>query len=166
VAFIARLKLSTTKCDGMWEKQHCKTSIHHGVLLSPSDEATDSPIPAVKPSKKGIATHPKWHLTNEQLTQLLPELHSARDKAMVLVGAYVGYRISELLSWTLADVLDADGCIRDVVTVESKRLKGGRHIPKAPARPEGHPVVVPYLSPALDNEEVSTSDTGRVLSDF
>jgi integrase len=150
----------------MWEKQHCKTSIHHGVLLSPSDEATDSPIPAVKPSKKGIATHPKWHLTNEQLTQLLPELHSARDKAMVLVGAYVGYRISELLSWTLADVLDADGCIRDVVTVESKRLKGGRHIPKAPARPEGHPVVVPYLSPALDNEEVSTSDTGRVLSDF
>jgi hypothetical protein len=58
---------------------------------------------------------------------------------MVLVGASVGYRISELLSWTLADVLDADGCMRDVVTVESKRLQGGRHIPKAPARPEGHP---------------------------
>ena len=103
------------------------------------DDALDSPIPAVKPSKKGIATHPKWHFTNDQLTQLLPELRSARDKAMVIVGAYVGFRISELLSWRLSDVLDADNSIKDVVVVESKRLKGGRHVPKPPTQPEGHP---------------------------
>lgn len=93
----------------------------------------------MKPSKRGIPTHPKWHFSNEQLNQLLPELRSARDKAMVLVGAYVGFRISALLSWRLSDVLDTDGSIKDVVGVESKRLKGGRHIPKAPTRPGGHP---------------------------
>lgn len=93
----------------------------------------------MKPSKRGIPTHPQWHFSNEQLNQLLPELRSARDKAMVLVGAYVGFKISELLSWRLSDVLDTDGSIKDVVGVESKRLKGGRHIPKAPTRPGGHP---------------------------
>ena len=46
---------------------------------------------------------------------------------------------SELLSWRLCDVLDADNRLKDVVVVESKRLKGGRHIPKPPTRPEGHP---------------------------
>ena len=107
---------------------------------SPNFEVSDSPIPAPKRlSKKGIPTGAKWHFTNEQLAQLLPELRNVRDKAMVMVGAYVGFRISELLSWRLADVLDADGDIKDVVTVESKRLKGGRHVPKPPARPEGHP---------------------------
>jgi integrase len=106
---------------------------------SDSSLRLENSIPAIKPSKKGIPTHPKWHFTNEQLNRLLPELRSARDKAMVLVGSYVGFRISELLSWRLSDVLDADGSIKDVVVVESKRLKGGRHIPKAPTRPEGHP---------------------------
>jgi integrase len=98
--------------------------------------------PASKPkrlSRKGIPTGAKWHFTDEQLNMLLPELRSKRDKAMVLVGSYVGFRISELLSWTLADVLEADGTIKDIVTVESKRLKGGRHVPKPPTRPEGHP---------------------------
>jgi integrase len=70
---------------------------------------------------------------------LFPELRTRCDKAMVLVGAYVGFRISALLSWTLADVLETDGRIRDIVVVESKWLKGGHHVPKAPTRPEGHP---------------------------
>jgi integrase len=101
---------------------------------------TDSPTPALKrPSRKGVPTCPKWNFTNEQLTQLLPELRNVRDKAMVMVGAYVGFRISELLSWTLDDVLEVDGSIKDVVTVDSIRLKGGRHVPKPPGRPEGHP---------------------------
>jgi integrase len=90
-------------------------------------------------SRKGIPTGAKWHFTNEQLHQLLPELHSARDRAMVWVGSYVGFRISELLSWTLADVLEPDNSIKDVVVVESKRLKGGRHVPKPPEQPAGHP---------------------------
>jgi integrase len=69
----------------------------------------EAPTPQPKPpSRKGIPTGAKWHFTNEQLTQLLPELRNPRDKAMVLVGAYVGFRISELLSWTLADVLEPD----------------------------------------------------------
>jgi integrase len=92
-----------------------------------------------RPSRKGIPTGAKWHFTNEQLTQLLPELRNPRDKAMLLVGAYVGFRISELLSWTLADVLEPDNSIKDVVVVESRRLKGGRHVPKPPTRPDGHP---------------------------
>jgi integrase len=100
----------------------------------------EAPTPKPKPpSRKGLPTGAKWHFTNEQLTQLLPELRNPRDKAMVLVGAYVGFRISELLSWTLADVLEADNSIKDVVVVDSKRLKGGRHVPKLPTRPDGHP---------------------------
>ena len=51
------------------------------------DDTQDSPIAPVKrPSKKGIPTGAKWHFTDEQLAQLLPELRHARDKCMVLVG--------------------------------------------------------------------------------
>jgi hypothetical protein len=58
----------------------------------------ESPASKVKrPSRKGIPTGAKWQFTNEQRTQLLPELRNPRDKAMLLVGAYVGFRISELL---------------------------------------------------------------------
>jgi len=37
-------------------------------------------------SRKGIPTGAKWHFTDDQLTKLLLELHSRRDKAMLLVG--------------------------------------------------------------------------------
>ena len=83
-----------------------------------------------RPSRKGIPTGAKWHFTNEQLTQLLPELRNRRDKAMLLVGAYVGFRISELLSWKLSDVLEEDDSLKDIIVIESKRLKGGRHVAK------------------------------------
>lgn len=112
---------------------------------TPLDESRDSlprtPTPHRKPrlSRKGVKVGAKWHFTNAQLTLLLRELNNVRDRAMVLVGSYVGFRISELLSWTLDDILDPDNSIKDVVVVESKRLKGGRHVPKPPARPDGHP---------------------------
>jgi integrase len=92
-----------------------------------------------RPSRKGIPTGAKWHFTNEQLTQLLPELRNRRDKAMLLVGAYVGFRISELLSWKLSDVLEEDDSLKDIIVIESKRLKGGRHVAKPHVKPEGHP---------------------------
>jgi hypothetical protein len=90
------------------------------------DSLPRMPAPHKKPhlSRKGIPTGAKWHFTNEQLTQLLPELRLVRDKAMVLAGAYVGFRISELFPWTLADVLELDNSIKEIVIVESKRLKG------------------------------------------
>jgi integrase len=81
--------------------------------------------------RKGIPTGAKWHFTNKHLTQLLSELRTIRDKAMVMVGAYVGFRISELLSWTLADVLDADGNIKHVIGTHSLRKSAARRFLEA-----------------------------------
>jgi integrase len=67
---------------------------------------------------------------------VLPHL---RDRVMLRLGCYLGYRISELLSLTLGDCLDDAGEIRDVIVMPSVRLKGGKPSkPKVYVREEGH----------------------------
>jgi len=97
------------------------------------------PIPAVKPSKKGVNIGAKWEFTDAEITRLLDVLPHLRDRVMLRLGCYLGYRISELLSLTLGDCLDDAGEIRDVIVMPSVRLKGGKpSTPKVYVREEGH----------------------------
>lgn len=47
-----------------------------------------------------------------------------RNKAMFLLGVNTGYRVSELLSLRIADIVDVDGKMKDRVTVWRRNMKG------------------------------------------
>jgi len=49
---------------------------------------------------------------------------SARDRALFLLGVRSGFRVSELLSVRVADVLDAAGAVASRVYVERRSMKG------------------------------------------
>jgi integrase len=109
------------------------------------DASSDSnhPSPAVKKSRpcpyKGVPVGAKWELTEEDTIALLQVMPNSRDKIMVRLGAYLGLRISELLSLQMSDVTDVQGRILEIITIPSVRLKGGKDTPpKVYERPEGH----------------------------
>lgn len=51
-----------------------------------------------------------------------------RDRMLLVVGTNVGYRITELLSWTVGQVLTGRGEVAQEVTVPRALLKGGSGI--------------------------------------
>jgi integrase len=93
-----------------------------------------------KRSRKGLNGGSKWEFTEDEVQKLLKVLPNLRDQVMVRLGVYLGLRISELLSITVADCTEANGDIKDVLIIPSCRLKGGKEPkPKVYTRPEGHP---------------------------
>ena len=59
------------------------------------------------------------------LESLLLARHRDRDRMLLVVGTNVGYRITELLTWTVAQILTPSGDIAHEVTVVRSLLKGG-----------------------------------------
>jgi integrase len=57
-----------------------------------------------------------------------------RDRMLIIAGTQVGYRITELLTWTVGQVLGADGDIVREVTVTRADLKGGKGVRKRSVR--------------------------------
>jgi integrase len=57
-----------------------------------------------------------------------------RDRMLLIVGTNVGYRITELLTWTISQVLTPDCDIVREVTVTRARLKGGSGVHKRSVR--------------------------------
>ncbi len=57
-----------------------------------------------------------------------------RDRMLIIAGTQVGYRITELLTWTVGQVLGADGDIVREVTVTRADLKGGKGARKRSVR--------------------------------
>jgi integrase len=49
-----------------------------------------------------------------------------RDRMLIIAGTQVGYRITELLTWTVGQVLGAGGEVVREVTVTRADLKGGK----------------------------------------
>lgn len=62
-------------------------------------------------------------LTDAEVAQVLEVLGSPRNRALFLLGLRSGFRISELLSLRLKDVLQ-NGNLVDRVAVERKNMKG------------------------------------------
>jgi integrase len=110
------------------------------------DVMNDVPIAAPKPtskkpsqSKKGQHTGGKWSWTDEERTLLL-EHGNEFDQALIGPGSFWGYRISELLSLKVDDVMDEHGYLRPFVVMPSERLKGGkpRVVKPSPPKPANH----------------------------
>ena len=57
-----------------------------------------------------------------------------RDRMLIIAGTQVGYRITELLTWTVGQVLGPDDDIVREVTVTRALLKGGRGVRKRSVR--------------------------------
>ncbi len=57
-----------------------------------------------------------------------------RDRMLLIAGTQVGYRITELLTWTVGQVLSPDGSIVREVTVTRADLKGGKGVRKRSVR--------------------------------
>jgi integrase len=92
-----------------------------------------------KPSKKGQHMGGKWSWSDEELKALL-QVSTEVDQCMIGVGAFWDYRISELMSLTVDEVMNPDGTLRPFITVPSGRLKGGTaSTPKPlPPKPANH----------------------------
>jgi hypothetical protein len=67
----------------------------------------------------------KWSWSDDELSSML-KTSGEFDRCLIGARAFWGYRISELLSLTVGDVLTGNGELRQVVTVPSERLKGGK----------------------------------------
>jgi integrase len=57
-----------------------------------------------------------------------------RDRMLLVAGANVGYRITELLTWTVGQVLTREGDVAHEVTVARAHLKGGSGVRKRSVR--------------------------------
>ncbi len=71
-------------------------------------------------ASKMIGTRP---LTREQVKSVLKATTGKRENALMTLGFCTGYRISELLSITVADVISKSGKVLDYLTV--KHTKNG-----------------------------------------
>jgi integrase len=86
----------------------------------------------------------KWSWSDAEVHAILQAFtgsQAVRDRAWFAPGVVWGYRISELMSLKIKDVYDVDtGAIREFITIESRRLKGGKSTaPKAqPPKPTNH----------------------------
>jgi integrase len=90
-------------------------------------------------SKKGQHRGGKWRWTDEERQRLLAH-GNAFDQALIGPGAFWGYRISELLSLKVDDVMDEHGYLRPFVVVPSERRKGGKapKVKPLPPQPATH----------------------------
>jgi len=67
-------------------------------------------------------------LTPQELRRVLDYIatrkHAIRNRAMLLMTHYAGMRVGEVASLRYADVIDADGCVRDEVILDAEQTKG------------------------------------------
>jgi len=78
----------------------------------------------------------------------LAGFRGTRLRALVELGMGTGYRISELLSLDLPDVVDEAGKIREEVTVSRRRMKGKGSGRTMPLGGRARSALVAYLSEA------------------
>lgn len=61
-------------------------------------------------------------LSNEEIGKMLNALKSPRDRCLFMLGCKTGFRISELLSLNVGDVIQY-GVVRDKITVKRSNVK-------------------------------------------
>lgn len=68
-------------------------------------------------------------LSSTQVTAVIPVLarFALRDQLLIMLGLRTGFRISELLSLNIADVVTVDGIVTDL-TVSRRWMKNGRGV--------------------------------------
>ncbi len=67
-------------------------------------------------------------LTTQELRRVLDYIatraHAVRNRAMLLMTHYAGMRVGEVASLRYADVIDANGNVRDEVILDAEQTKG------------------------------------------
>ncbi len=87
-------------------------------------------------------------LTEAEITQIVKTLHKDRDRCLFILGVKTGFRISELLSLTVADVSG------DTITVRRKNMKGKRRSRIVPL----HQDCRAYIARLVKNSNLSNFD--------
>jgi len=68
-------------------------------------------------------------LTAQELRRVLDHIatrkHAARNRAMLLITHYAGLRVAEMASLRFADVVDAEGAIKNEIILRPEQAKGG-----------------------------------------
>lgn len=70
---------------------------------------------------------------------------AVRNRALFFLGSNTGFRISELLSLTLDDVLDKDGTVKSRITVARKNMKGKKSGRSVILNDKGKEAITPWL---------------------
>lgn len=90
-------------------------------------------------------------LTGREIERVLAAFsgkYALRDRAMFLLGVLSGFRIHEILSLKVADVVDADGKVVNYITVERRHMKGARSSRTCPLHPRAGKVIVQWIQAA------------------
>lgn len=82
------------------------------------------------------------YLEPEERTRLLGQLQSPRDRLLVQLGLFTGFRISEILSLKWRQVWTANGPAREI-EIPRRCLKNGRGSRRAAVRSRRVPVLAP-----------------------
>ena len=81
-----------------------------------------------------------------------------RNRALFILGANTGFRISELLSLTLDDLIEETGAIKDRVTVARRNIKGNKSGRTVLLNQAGKTALLPWLLTLRDLERIHKSD--------
>lgn len=83
-------------------------------------------------------------LTNSEVESIAAQL-SLRDRAIFILGIRTGFRVSELLSLNVGDVLTESGTILECVHVQKRNTKGKTRGRVVPIHEEAKQVLRAYL---------------------
>lgn len=91
------------------------------------------------------------NLTDAEI-QALTRALSIRDRALFILGLRTGFRINEILSLDVRDVLNSDSSMKNSVSVPKRNMKGQVQGRTVPMHPEAAATIQEYLQavPPID----------------
>jgi integrase len=84
-------------------------------------------------------------LTDEEIELVLSQLNSVRDKTLFVVGLRTGFRISELLSLKIENIMQY-GQVASQITVARSNMKGKHSSRTVPLHPQAKKFLEEYVS--------------------
>lgn len=90
--------------------------------------------------------------TDTELDALLASIDSPRDRLMVILGVKTGFRISELLSIKIQDILE-NGQLKSSITVARSKMKGKYSSRSVPISESLTHALQSYLKEVPENQE-------------
>jgi integrase len=91
------------------------------------------------------------------LEELSRNRYAARDRALFVLGLRAGFRISELLSLKIGDIIQNGNCVEDV-TVQRRHMKKKRESRSVPLHPEAQAALLIQIG-ELTKAGKANSDT-------
>lgn len=90
-------------------------------------------------------------LTDNEITSILGHMTSLRDRTLFTLGLKSGFRISEILSLKVEDVMQF-GAVSDSITVRRSSMKGKRQSRTIPLHPLAKQALETYLKSGVSGK--------------